>query len=105
MNRPGELSSNALDGSAAAGPFAEVFAVDVSTVTVTCGGCNAPAAFAEQQAFVGPGTVVRCPRCDHIVARLVQTPTDTWLELSGSSSWRFSLTPPAAEQDHGEHQF
>jgi len=95
MNPPSEHSSNALDGSAAAGQFAEVFAVDVSTVTVTCGGCNAPAAFAEQHAFIaGPGTVIRCRGCDHIVARLVQTPDETWLELSGSASWRFPLTPP-----------
>jgi hypothetical protein len=95
MTPPDEHPSNALDGSAVAGQFAEVFAADVSSVTVTCGGCNAPAAFAEQQAFVaGPGTVIRCPGCDHIVARLVQTPDEIWLELRGSSSWRFPFTPP-----------
>jgi hypothetical protein len=79
-----------LDGNAAAGPFAEVFAVDVTTVSVTCTGCGAVSAFAEQRAFLGgPGTVLRCPGCDHLLARVVQTPTDLWLDLSGSASWRF----------------
>ena len=84
--------SGALDGNAAAGPFAEVFAVDVTTVSVTCAGCDATAMFAEERAFVsGPGTVLRCPGCDHLLARVVQTPTELWLDLSGSSSWRFPL--------------
>lgn len=93
-----ENSTNrALDGTAAAGPFAEIFGVDVSTVTVTCGGCRAQAAFAEQLAFLGgPGTVLRCPDCDHLLARIVQTRTELWLDLSGSSSWRFPLDPDEA---------
>lgn len=85
--------SNALDGSAAAGPFADVFGVDVSTATVTCGGCQSSASFAEQQAFLGgPGTVLRCRGCDHVLARVVQTTTELWLDLSGCSSWRFPLS-------------
>lgn len=84
--------SDALDGSAAAGPFAEVFGVDVSTATVTCGGCRSSAVFAEQHAFLGgPGTVLRCRGCDHVLARVVQTTSELWLDLSGCSSWRFPL--------------
>ena len=87
--------ADTLDGNAAAGPFAEIFAVDVTTVSVTCAGCDATAAFAEQRAFVGgPGTVLRCPGCDHLLARVVQTPTELWLDLSGSSSWRFPRHEP-----------
>ena len=44
---------SALDGNAAAGPFAEVFGADVTTVIVTCAGCRASAPFAEQAAYVG----------------------------------------------------
>ena len=84
--------SRALDGNAAVGPFAAVFGTDVSTVIVTCAGCRASAPFAEQSAFLGgPGAVLRCPGCDHLLARVVQTPTELWLDLSGSSSWRFPL--------------
>jgi hypothetical protein len=85
-------ASTALDGNAAAGPFASVFGVELTNATVTCAGCSAAAAFAEQGAYLaGPGTVLRCPGCDHVLARVVQTPTDLWLDLSGSSSWRFPL--------------
>ena len=90
--------STALDGNAAAGPFADVFGVELTSVTVTCGGCRAAAAFAEQRAFLsGPGTVLRCPGCDHVLARVVQTPTELWLDLSGSSSWRFPIEAGASE--------
>lgn len=82
--------STALDGNAAAGPFAEVFGADVTTVIVTCAGCRASAPFAEQAAYVGsPGAVLRCPGCDHLLARVVETPTELWLEMSGCASWRF----------------
>jgi hypothetical protein len=93
MNSPIDTSGeSALDGSAAAGPFADVFAGDVSAAVVTCGGCRSSAVFAEQHAYLGaPGTVLRCPGCDHVLARVVQTPTEVWLDLSGSSSWRFPL--------------
>jgi hypothetical protein len=84
--------SSALDGNAAAGPFADIFGVDLTRVAVTCGSCRSAAAFAEQRAFLaGPGTVLRCTGCDHVLARVVQTPTELWLDLSGSSSWRFPL--------------
>jgi hypothetical protein len=39
----------------------------------------------------GPGTVLRCPGCDHLLARVVETRTEIWLEMSGSSSWRFAV--------------
>jgi hypothetical protein len=91
-------TNRALDGTAAAGPFAEIFGMDITTVTVTCGGCNAAAAFAEQLAFLGgPGTVLRCPGCDHLLARIVQTRTELWLDLSGSSSWRFPIEADDAD--------
>ena len=82
--------SNVLDGNAAAGAFAEVFGADVTTVIVTCAGCHASAPFAEQAAYLGsPGTVLRCPGCDHLLARVVETQTELWLEMSGCASWRF----------------
>jgi hypothetical protein len=81
-----------LDGNAAAGPFGEIFGRDITSATVTCGGCHASAVFAEQRAFLGgPGTVLRCPGCDHLLARVVETRTELWLEMRGSASWRFAV--------------
>ncbi|HET6653231.1 MAG TPA: DUF6510 family protein [Nocardioides sp.] len=85
-------TSHTLDGNAAAGLFTEIFGIDVSAVSVTCGECKGSAAFAEQSAFVaGPGTVLRCRGCDHVLARVVETPREVWLDVSGSASWRFPL--------------
>ena len=80
----------ALTGSAAAGAFADVFGVDVSAVEVRCAGCGNSSVFARALAYLaGPGITVRCPGCAHVLARMVRTPDDVWLSLTGSASWRF----------------
>jgi hypothetical protein len=87
-------TSEAFDGTAVAGHFAEVFGIDVTAVTVTCRGCGAAGVFAEQRAYLsGPGAVLRCPGCDHMLARIAQTRSELWLDLSGSASWRFPIEP------------
>jgi hypothetical protein len=79
-----------LDGNAAGGAFATVFAMEPTSAVITCRGCGRAARLAEQAAYVtGPGVVIRCPGCDSVLARLVHTAKETWLELRGSSSWRF----------------
>jgi hypothetical protein len=94
MTRP----STALDGNAAAGAFLDVFGTDVTTVVVTCACCRAAGPFAALAVFLSDlGAVVRCPGCDHLLARVVQTPTERWVELSGSASWRFPLGEPATD--------
>jgi hypothetical protein len=78
-----------VDGSAAAGDFAHVLGFDVTTATLICASCGRAAAFAESHVYHrAPGFVVRCPACDNVLARLVQTPTDVWLDLCGAQSWR-----------------
>jgi ribosomal protein S27E len=78
-----------LDGNAAAGAFAEVLGCDVTTATLTCAGCGRIGAFAETHVYHrAPGIVVRCPGCDHVLARLVHTPTGVRLDLRGAQYWR-----------------
>jgi hypothetical protein len=78
-----------VDGNAAAGAFAEVLGFDVTTAMLACAGCGRIAAFAESHVYSqAPGIVVRCPACEHVLVRLVQTPTDVWLDLRGAQSWR-----------------
>jgi len=77
-----------VDGNAAGGAFAEVLGFDVTTTTLTCAGCGCVGAFAESHVYNrAPGIVVRCPGCEDVLARLVRTPTDVWLELRGAQSW------------------
>jgi hypothetical protein len=78
-----------VDGNAAAGDFADVLGFDVTTARLTCAECGRIAAFAETHVYRrAPGIVVRCPKCEHVLARLTQSPTDVWLELQGAQSWR-----------------
>jgi Family of unknown function (DUF6510) len=81
-----------VDGNAAGGAFAEVLGFDVTTAMLTCAGCGHVEAFAESHVYLrGPGIVVRCAGCENVLARLVQTPTDVWLDLRGAQSWRIPI--------------
>ena len=81
-----------VDGNAAAGAFADVLGFDVTTATLTCAGCGCAVAFAESHVYHrAPGIVVHCPGCDHVLARLVQTPTDVRLDLHGAQCWRIPV--------------
>jgi ribosomal protein S27E len=81
-----------VDGNAAGGAFADVLGFDVTTATLTCAGCGRARAFAESHVYDrAPGIVVRCPSCGDVLARLVQTPTDVWLDLRGAESWRIPI--------------
>lgn len=77
------------DGNALGGVFGEVFSVDLTVAVVTCDGCGRSGPFAEGRVYDrGPGAVMRCPGCDAILARVVRTPTDVWLDLRGATSVR-----------------
>jgi hypothetical protein len=92
----------ALDGNAAAGEFAGIFAIDPTSATVECRRCVTTQSFAQLHAYVGgPGTVLRCRECDAMVARVARTPRGTWLDLSGSSSWLLPEPPDRVDQHHG----
>lgn len=87
----------ALDGNAAAGDFSDILANDPTSVTVRCGSCGATQAFGQLLAYLGgPGTVLRCRKCEAMVARVARTPKGTWLDISGSSSWLFLPAPGPA---------
>lgn len=85
-----------LDGNGAAGELGEVFAVDVTAAIGQCGGCNRRAPVAEARVYVqAPGLVVRCATCEHVLVRIVKTPTHTWLDLHGLRYLRFERSSPA----------
>jgi hypothetical protein len=75
-----------LDGNAAAGPLWEVFRFDIVAAIGRCKHCGAVRAFAEARVYAdAPGIVVRCSSCEGVLLRLVETPTQFWLDLSGLS--------------------
>jgi hypothetical protein len=72
------------DGNALAGPFQDVFAVDVTAAVGRCTNCGREGPMAEVRVFDhAPGVVARCPTCDQVLARLVRGPGRAWLDLRG----------------------
>ncbi len=74
-----------LDGNAAAGLLGELFAVDLTVATLTCGGCGADAAVGEARVYGGSmGAIFRCGACDAAVLRVTRTPRGIWLDMRGA---------------------
>jgi hypothetical protein len=72
------------DGTALAGPFHDLFGVEVSAAIGRCTNCGRAGPLAELRVFDhAPGVVARCPACDQVLARLVQGPGRAWLDLRG----------------------
>jgi hypothetical protein len=78
------MDLSALDGNAAAGPLADVFAFDITVAQTVCASCRGTHAVGELRAYVqAPGLVLRCASCGAVQLRHVQGPTGAWLDLSG----------------------
>jgi Zn finger protein HypA/HybF involved in hydrogenase expression len=76
-----------LDGNVVGGLLAEIFAVEMTAAVGTCAECGAVGAVATLRVYVhAPGVVMRCPRCDSILMRIVRSNGRTWLDLRGLRS-------------------
>jgi Family of unknown function (DUF6510) len=83
------------DGNALAGPLSEVFTAEVTIATARCRGCGRSSAIAELAVYgPDPGLVARCPGCEDVLLRLVQTTDSVWLDLGGVSSLRLPRGDP-----------
>ena len=80
-----------LDGNASAGPLGAVFGGDMTVVPGKCAHCGAVHVIAELRAYVrSPGTVLRCPVCDGVVLRIVETDEATYVDARGAAYLRFA---------------
>ncbi|HEY6416632.1 MAG TPA: DUF6510 family protein [Acidimicrobiales bacterium] len=78
------MDTTPLDGNAAAGALAELFAFNVTMAVSTCAHCRDTRTIAELRAYVrAPGMVLRCPSCGGVQLRLVQSTERAWLDLRG----------------------
>jgi hypothetical protein len=83
-----------LDGNAAAGALAEVFALDVTVAITTCAACGDARPVAELRAYLRtPGVVLRCASCEAVLIRLVRAPDRAWLDLRGTRALQVELAP------------
>jgi hypothetical protein len=80
------------DGNALAGPFQDVFCVEVTTAIGRCTACGRTAPMAEVRVFDhAPGVIARCPTCDQVLLRLVRGPGRAWLDLRGLTYLQFPV--------------
>jgi uncharacterized protein DUF6510 len=75
---------NKLDGNAAAGMLQEIFPFEMTLAQVTCTGCGTINAIGATAAYMhGMGTVIRCPRCDNVLIRIVHARESHLLDMRG----------------------
>ena len=78
-----------VDGNAAGGLLATVFAMDVTAIPGQCAHCHTVSLIGTMRAYMrGPGVVLRCPACAEVVLRIVETPTATLVDVSGATVLR-----------------
>ena len=74
-----------LDGNAVAGLLDEIFGVDITASPCACVHCGREGALATLLTFTQtPGVVLRCPACESVVLRIVQTPDAIYLDARGT---------------------
>lgn len=78
------MDTSPLDGNATAGALGELFTFDVTMAVTTCAHCRDTRPIAELRAYArAPGIVMRCPSCDGVQIRFVQSTERAWLDLRG----------------------
>jgi hypothetical protein len=74
-----------LDGNAAAGILAEVFAAEMTTAVGACAHCGATNPLGAVQVYAqAPGTVLRCPDCTAVLMTIVRAHDRLHVDLSGT---------------------
>ncbi len=79
-----------LDGNALAGMLTAAFGVEMTEVPGRCTHCGVVTMIGELRAYVrAPGATLRCPACDEIVLRVVETIEATYVDARGAMYLRF----------------
>lgn len=79
-----------LDDNALAGTLEAGFVADTATVPGRCADCGAVNVVGELRAYVrAPGAVMRCPVCEGVILRVVETAEATY---DDAREWRTSAS-------------
>jgi uncharacterized protein DUF6510 len=74
----------AVDGNAIGGLLCEVFGTEMTDAPSVCASCGDARQVAELAVYLrGPGTVVRCRRCDSVLMVFVTIHDRTCVDLMG----------------------
>ena len=75
-----------LDGNAVAGRFVALFGAEMTTNLTECASCGQDHMMGALLAFThAPGVVLRCPSCEGVMFRLVETPRGVYLDARGAA--------------------
>ena|SRR5437868_12972536 len=84
-----------LDGNAAAGVLHEIFALEMTASPTQCAQCGENAELGALLAFTqSPGIILRCPGCEAVILRIVQTPDAIYLDARGAVYLRLERRVP-----------
>jgi hypothetical protein len=74
-----------LDGNAIAGLFHEIFATEMTAAPTECANCGHEGEIGSLLCFnQAPGLILRCPGCQAVMIRIVQTPDAIYLDARGA---------------------
>jgi len=74
-----------LDGNSLGGMMLQMFGVEMTTSETECAHCGAGNEMGALIVFnQAPGIVVRCPSCEQVMVRIVQTPGAIYLDARGA---------------------
>lgn len=91
MNDGDELR---LDGNAAGGVLGAIFPFEMTVADGTCIHCGATSEIGAVVAYMsGIGTVLRCPSCEQVLIKIVESDRYYWLDMSGVRSLRITKPP------------
>ncbi len=74
-----------LDGNALAGTLYDIFGAEMTTTPAECASCGDVAEMGALLAFThAPGMVLRCPSCENVMLRIVETPDAIYFDARGA---------------------
>ena len=80
-----------LDGNALAGRFMDLFGAEMTTSLTECASCGQDHMMGALLAFTqAPGVVLRCPSCEAVMLKLVETPQGVYLDARGAAFVRIA---------------
>lgn len=75
-----------VDGNAAAGMLMDIFSAEMTAAPAQCSACGKTGPVGALLVYMhSPGIVMRCPRCQSIVLRIVRTPRYTFIDARGAA--------------------
>ena len=90
MDEPTDINRELmLDANAIGGLLQEIFGTEMTASPTECANCGNESAVGALLAFThGPGIVLRCSACEHVVIRVVETPEAIYLDARGAGYLR-----------------